>query len=584
MCGIFGVNQPYSPIARTALDQLTHRGPDQSGEWHDERLYMGHRRLSILDLSEHGRQPMVDPEQSVVIAVNGEIYNYRELKLQLKDKYHFISDSDSEVVLYGYKEWGMDGLLERVEGMFACSIYDIVARQVHLVRDPAGIKPLYYYHQGDRFAWGSELKALQCYFADLPLTVDQTALYDFLTYLYIPPPKSLYHNVFKLEAAHYLSYDLTSNRLTKKRYWSLNVKTVDIDPVNAARQLRGLVMESVEAQMVSDVPLGFFLSGGIDSSAIVGCAAQQRSESINSYTIGFEEAGFDESPFAELVAERHQTQHHCEILDQNLSLELYPKMRQWFDEPHIDTSALPTYLVSRFARQDVEVVLTGDGGDELFGGYSHYFKHQAISASGRIQSPLLKTLNRSVKRGLIGRSLGRAAANIERRFFLDGLELHTRLLGGMLRDEKHSYRTRYQIPEDYDDYWFFRQHYRPELPLISRLQYLDFHTYLPEDILTKVDRTSMAVALEARVPFITRPIIEFAFSLPEAVRLPNGEPKGVLKQAFADLLPESIINRPKKGFTVPLKRWRKTFYGDFVYPQEQLLAQLYRDESQAASD
>jgi asparagine synthase (glutamine-hydrolysing) len=574
MCGIFGVTRPDLEQARAALATLTHRGPDQAGEWCDSGLYIGHRRLSILDLSEKGRQPMSDDAASVVIAVNGEIYNYRALKKELQKKYAFKSESDSEVVLYGYKEWGMDGLLRRIDGMYAFSVYDRQQQKLYLARDIAGIKPLYYYHADGVFAWGSELKALECYFGKDTLEIDQTALYDFLTYLYVPPPKSLYRNIHKLEAAHYVTFDLAAQTLSNTRYWALNPETKSIDPASARQALRGLVLASVEAQMISDVPVGFFLSGGIDSSTIVGCAAAV-SDHINTYTIGFEEADFDESPFAEQVARLHDTRHHCRILDQSLGLDLYPRMKEWFDEPHADTSALPTFLVSQFAKEQVSVVLTGDGGDEIFGGYTHYFKFKAMAGTGHPRPAFLKAVTRRGKRWFQGKKAARAFANIERRFLLQDVELHARLLGGMLGDEKQAYRARFDIPEDYDDYWFFRKYYREELPLITRLQYLDFHTYLPEDILTKVDRASMAVSLEARVPFITREIIEFSFSLPESVRLPDNEPKGLLKLAFAELLPPGIATRKKKGFTVPLKVWREAFYGAYSYPQERLLDAIF---------
>jgi len=574
MCGIFGVTRPDLEQARAALVTLTHRGPDQAGEWCDAGLYIGHRRLSILDLSENGRQPMHDDEEAVVIAVNGEIYNYRALKKELRKRHTFKSASDSEVILYGYKEWGMDGLLQRIEGMYALSIYDRPQKKLYLARDIAGIKPLYYYHADGVFAWGSELKALECYFGKETLEIDQTALYDFLTYLYIPPPKSLYRNIHKLAAGHYVTFDLAAQTLADTRYWTLEPRIFEIDSASARQTLRGLVLDAVEAHMVSDVPVGFFLSGGIDSSVVVGCAAAL-SDKINTYTIGFEEVGYDESPFAEQVARLHDTRHHCRILDQSLSLDLYPRMKEWFDEPHADTSALPTFLVSRFAREEVSVVLTGDGGDEIFGGYSHYFKFKAMTASKHPRPAILKALTSRGKRWFKGNRAARAVANIERRLLLQGIELHARLLGGMLADEKQAWRARFDIPDDYDDYWFFRKHYREDLPPVTRLQYLDFHTYLPEDILTKVDRTSMAVSLEARVPFITREIIEFAFSLPESVRLPDGEPKGLLKLAFADLLPPGIATRKKKGFTVPVKVWREAFYGQYSYPQERLLDALF---------
>jgi len=574
MCGLFGITHPNIPRARKALQSLSHRGPDQSGDWHDAGLYIGHRRLSILDLSVNGKQPMLASKTGVLSTVNGEIYNFRELRKELQEKHVFYSQSDSEVVLNGYLEWGLDKLLDRIDGMYAFSIYDPRVNKVHLARDIAGIKPLYYYFDGKQFGWASELKAIVNYLGESQLTLDQSALYDFLTYLYIPPPKSMYQNIFKLEAAHTLSIDLNSKVMKKKRYWSLPTAVVDTDEVSAQKQLKLLVSQSIEEQLISDVPLGFFLSGGIDSSVIVSCAAQQ-SQNINTYTIGFDVPGYDESEFAQSVAAMHATRHCSKIMRRQRCIDLYSRLNQWFDEPHADTSALPTFMVSELAKKDVSVVLTGDGGDEIFGGYIHYFKFKKITASRYTNLSGLKSINAWLKQKFQSKEIGKLFSNIERRYFLTDLELHCRLLGGMLKNEKNKYRLKFGISDDYDDYWFFRQYYREELPIITRLQYLDFHTYLPEDILTKVDRTSMAVSLEARVPFISKKIIEFSFSLPESIRIPNHEPKGILTQSFATQLPKQILGRKKKGFTIPIKPWRTDFFGQYRFPQEQTLNELF---------
>ncbi len=574
MCGLFGITHPELIRARKALDTLTHRGPNQSGEWSNQDLYIGHRRLSILDLSENGRQPMLASSTGVVIAVNGEIYNFQDLRNQLRSKYSFKSHSDSEIVLHGYQEWGIEGLLSRIDGMYAISIFDPNVNKIYLVRDIAGIKPLYYYHSGGEFGWASELKALRDYLGNDHLEYDYSALYDFLTYLYVPPPKSLYRNIFKLEAAHYACFDLSSRRLTKTRFWSLPKEPQVIHQNDAKDRLRDLVIESVKDHMISDVPVGFFLSGGVDSSIVVGAAAQL-SDKINSYTIGFDVAGYDESSYAEIVAQMHQTQHHCEIMQREQGIDLFSRLKDWFDEPHADTSALPTYMVSKLAKEQVSVVLTGDGGDEIFGGYLHYFKFANMNGVQSTALSPLKNINAWAKQRFQGQEIGKAFSNLERKFFLNDLELHTRLLGGMIKNEKAEYRAQFGIPNDYDDYWFFRQYYDFDLPTLTRLQFLDFHTYLPEDILTKVDRTSMAVSLEARVPFISKKIIEFSFSLPESVRIPNNDPKGLLKQAFADFLPKEIIDRKKKGFTIPMKSWRADFFGEHVFPQENILKHFY---------
>lgn len=575
MCGIFGFSgfkNADLARARGALDMLTHRGPDQWNEFYDEAVYLGHRRLSIIDLSENGKQPMTNEAASVWVTVNGEIYNFQDLRAQLQSKYHFVSKSDSEVVVHGYSEWGLKGLLDRMDGMYAICIYDKVINKIFLVRDRVGIKPLYYSLQGKQLVWASELKSIREFFGEKNLEVDYTAVYDFLTYQYVPAPKSLFRNIFKLEPAHLIEYDINTNKHTSQRYWQLKTEErEEIDSPRAEQEVYRLLKKSITEQMVSDVPVGFFLSGGMDSSTVVALAHEQNNN-ITTFTIGFANDPNDETQYAKMVADKFKTNHISRTLDGAATAALFPRIKEWYDEPFGDISCFPTYLVSKVSKEFATVVLTGDGGDELFGGYKWYTAFQLISKYNlralRFLRPLLNPfLYRSD-------AIGKLSKKMEW-LLLSELELYTRLMGGLIREEKETFKKQWSIPADYDDYWYFRKYLRSDLPLIKRLQYLDFHTYLPDDILTKVDRVSMAVSLECRVPFLSKELIEYVFSLPQQVVLPNGRLKGLMKKAFAQLLPQVILDRDKRGFSPPIQFWRKELYQQHKTRHYKILSEVF---------
>lgn len=575
MCGIFGhncLNQNNIEYSRYALNSLKHRGPDQEGDYAYKNIYLGHRRLSIIDLSVNGRQPMIDNDSEVVLTINGEIYNYRELYEELAVEYQFNSSSDSEVVLVGYKLWGIEKLLSKLEGMFAFCIYDIEKNHIIIARDRIGIKPLYYYWNENNIAWASELKALSAFFSDLKY--DYTALYDFLTYQYIPNPKSLYQHIYKLEPGSYIRFNDNSKSFAKYKYWTLPIDNRFISINEAQEELKSLIFNSVKDQMVSDVPLGFFLSGGIDSSLVVSNAANA-DRSIKTFTIGFKESDHDETMYAENLAHKIGTQHFQKILDAKTALEYIPLLKNWYDEPFADTSAFPSFMVSKFAKENVTVVLTGDGGDEIFGGYKWYKKFQYFNAKKKYR--LLKNVgqfkNHFSKNSLSYKVLKRC----ERNWFLSDFELYTKLLGGLIKSEKTNYAKIFRIPKDYDDYYHFRKFLNNNLTNMKQLQYIDFHTYLPDDILTKVDRVSMAVSLEARVPLLSTKLVEFMFSLPEDITMPGGLLKGLVKNTYLDILSEELMIRPKKGFSIPLNNWSNDLFTKYQTPQEYILNVLYKN-------
>lgn len=576
MCGIFGsyCNEVDLAVNREALETLKHRGPDQQGEFFDKNIYMGHRRLSILDLSENGRQPMLSND--IVITVNGEIYNFQELKAELQKKYIFRSNSDSEVVLHGYIEWGIEKLLERIDGMYAIVIYDRSQNEIILARDRYGIKPLYFSDHQLKFCWASELKALEKFLERDSLQIDRTALYDYLTYLYIPTPKTLYKNVYKLSPAHYLVFSTRSFSYKIHRYWELPVQEKNYSIDAASEKVRGLIEKSVKEQMISDVPLGFFLSGGIDSSTVVA-SASRFSKQLHTFSIGFDVAEHNETQYARQVAHLFSTEHSEKILDVQAANDYFNRFKEWYDEPFADTSALPSYLVSEFAKQKSTVVLTGDGGDELFGGYEWYFRYWNYNKKhiGLLQylTPYLSNIRKRNKYSTLGRAINQLEYRSVKQF-----DLYAKLLGGLLPYEKQHYRKFWNIPPDYDDYWYFKKFYKSELTPFKRLQYMDFHTYLHDDIFTKVDRVSMSVALECRVPFMQKELVEFAFSLPENIIYYNNEKKGLLKYAFDQILPKDILYRPKRGFNIPLHHWNQQFLKDTSSQQERILSLFKTDE------
>lgn len=580
MCGIFGhtglkidqIDQSHS-----ALHTLTHRGPDS---WHHEtkaEVYLGHRRLSILDLSINGRQPM--QANGVYLTVNGEIYNFQALRRELVENYQveFVSKSDSEILLHGYIHWGIEPLLDKVDGMFALALFDSRDSKIILARDHAGIKPLYYGLINGELSWSSELKALECFYGKSNLTIDKTAVYDFMTYLYVPCPKTLYQNVFKLEPGHFLSYDLAAQRVETKRYWSLDtLERQVVEDANCKAFIQTAVHKAVQEQLVSDVPVGFFLSGGIDSS-IICYEASSCIEELLTFTIGNADKSVDEAPFAQMVAERIGAEHHCKVFSSRIADENFPLMRNFYDEPFGDVSALPTNEVCKLAREKVTVVLTGDGGDELFGGYSHYEDAERIFDIASNSKAWIRPIVVALKNHAPHRSLAKKAQRYEAKTIDDPIERWAKAKGGILKTDvfKRDWAKKNGIAEDYDDYWYYRKHDNPRLSPKTRAQHLDFHTYLHDSVLTKVDRASMAVGLETRVPFLSKDAIAAAWSVPEHLRYRDGELKGVLKHIYSDSLPAEVLYRRKQGFAVgPIEKTAKLYDRTKNVPR-QILRQLF---------
>lgn len=560
MCGILGGNNPKWDY-ENGIKCMIHRGPDGINIVREKNITLAFARLAIIDLSEKGMQPMYSSDGQVLIVFNGEIYGYRKLRNYLIRKgYRFKSTSDTEVILNAYLEWG-DKFISKIDGMYGIAIYDKRDGKIRLFRDRIGIKPLYYFFDGKNFAFSSELKGIETTCKNVRFEVDNTAIYDYLKCLYIPDPKTMYKNVYKLQAGHMLVFDIKKNDIEKDvSYWKLKVNEYQGRQRKAEdiiEEARELIKHSVAEQMVADVPVGTFLSGGIDSSIITYESSKINSE-VETFSIGFTDKKFDELKYALSIAERISVYSNSRVYDKKIYEEDFLKIRNWYDEPFADTSAYPTYLVSKLARERVTVVLTGDGGDEVFGGYPRYNMLKKHEENG-IDCALCSHVYRALVPNYQMDSK-----------WIENIRYAFQLYAFPLKETDKELRNRLGIPRDYDDLWSVRRYYRKDLPARTRYQYLDIKTYLPGDILTKVDRASMAASLETRVPFLDKRIVEFSFSLSEEDRYLNGELKGILKKAYVAEIGRTIMNRPKMGFSVPTY-----FYGKSLSPQEEMLKKIW---------
>lgn len=528
---------------------LVHRGPDDEGYYTNDDVGLGMRRLSIIDLAG-GRQPISNEDDTVHVVFNGEIYNHRELRSELERAGHrFTTRSDTEVLVHLFEEHGLE-MVHSLRGMFAFAIWDERRSRLFLARDRLGIKPLYYSSRGtDEFGFASELKALRPFLPSTP-EIDRRALGLYLAFGYVPDPHAIYEGVLKLPPGHRLVWT-REDGAEVERYWSpVRSERPVSDERAAVRKLRELLEDAVRYRLIADVPLGAFLSGGLDSSAVVACMARAMDRPVRTFTIGFEDPRWNEAPHAAEVARALGTDHTELIVKPDVE-DLFERVAVSFDEPFADSSALPMYLVSELARDHVKVCLSGDGGDELFGGYVRY--REMLRRDGEL-SPAFRSalggLARRLPRSTYGRNRllelsrsrkGRYAGMVARSLRVDE--------GGVARGDLAA-----GVP-DLDqmlDPWFAQADDR-DFP--AQLMLVDALSYLPGDILTKVDRMSMAVSLEARVPLLDHRLAEFAFSLPTRMKFRNGEGKWVFRKAVEDLLPDSVFRKPKHGFGVPLGPW-----------------------------
>lgn len=564
MCGIAGfvANGELPPVAErmVVLDRmcrsLTHRGPDDQGMMVEGPVSLGMCRLSIIDLAG-GHQPISNEDGSVTIVFNGEIYNYRELQEELQARGHsFQTNSDTETIVHAYEEFG-EACVDRLRGMFAFAIWDERQNKIFIARDRVGKKPLYYTvtSQGT-FVFGSELKALLAH-AEVSREINPEALDAYLTLGYVPDPLCIFRDCHKLPPGHHLSF--RQGQVTLKQYWDFRFERNETASRNAEdylEELRVLLDEAVRIRLISDVPLGAFLSGGVDSSAVVGLMARHTRQPVKTFSIGFHEDSYDELKFARVAARHFGTDHHEFIVTPDIC-KVVDELAWHFDEPFADPSALPTYMVSKLAREHVTVALSGDGGDELFAGYTRYGIDQRRAPFGRVprvlRESLLRPLSQQLPHAAWGRNYLHNVSLDAADRFLDSVSVFTGLTKRALYAPE--FRTHLQGEGlSTASFRFLAGRVRSGDPL-DVLLYLDSKTYLPGDILTKVDRMSMAVSLEARTPLLDHKLIEFVARIPASLKLRGGETKHIFKRAIEDFVPREILHRAKQGFGVPIQQW-----------------------------
>lgn len=568
MCGIAGIYhlETPKPVDRARVeamcDAIAHRGPDGQGVWTAPGVALGHRRLSIIDLAG-SPQPMASPDGRAMLVFNGEIYNYRELRQELRALgEQFRTDGDSEVILAAWRQWG-PGSVTRLFGMFAFAIYDLDARTLFLARDRLGVKPLYYAQLSDgSLAFGSELKALTAH-PLLRREIDPLAVEDYLTWGYVPDDRAILKGVCKLPAGHSLLLRHGAPMPRPTQWWDVSfAERRNGKPADLEAELLHLMRQAVSSRMVADVPLGAFLSGGVDSSSVVAFMAEASNSPVRTCSIGFDVAALDESAYATKVAQRFGTDHASRIVSPD-DFGAIDQLASMFDEPFADASALPTWRVCQLARESVTVALSGDGADEALAGYRrHVFQH----GEDKVRALLPQSL-----RGPVFGALGRAYPKAD--WAPRPLRAKSTLLS-LAGDSAQGYaRSMAFLPPELreqlysDDFRKLRGDYRAEDPVLAlmrgaparsgldRAQYADLKVWLPGDILTKVDRTSMAVSLEAREPLLDHRLIEFAASLPERMRVQRGQGKWLMKRAMRRYLPDDVLYRPKQGFVTPIAQW-----------------------------
>lgn len=569
MCGICGIAQPLkqkpipSSLLQTMCRAIIHRGPDDEGIYVDEYVGLGVRRLSIIDL-EGGHQPLSNEDGSVWVAHNGEVYNFPHLRQELQGRGHFFrTRTDTETLVHAYEEWGED-FVQKLRGMFVFALWDRRRQKLLLFRDRIGVKPLYYTLLPDgELVFGSELKTLILH-PRVPRSINFEALDFFLTLEYIPAPLSIFENTFKLPAGHFLIY--REGKIEAKKYWDIKPQPeekISLQSLPSVMdELYSLLRESVDLRLISDVPLGAFLSGGIDSSTIVGLMRELGANPLRTFSIGFEEISYNELKYAREIARKFETEHEEFVLEPE-ALKLTEKLIRHLDEPFGDFSIFPTYLVSEMARSRVKVILSGDGGDELFGGYEHYQAQKIAKLKGlnyvaKRMAGFLKKIPPARKKKGLWNKLRRYVQGLEKSsdlrhlrwmMFLsekDKENLYSRdlveNLGGVSEiSEREPFRGILEKLVSFD-------------PINGEL-FLDLKTYLADDIMVKVDRMSMAASLEAREPLLDHKLVEFVFSLPGNWKLHRLQTKWIFKKTMERLLPRENIYRPKEGFSIPMKHW-----------------------------
>lgn len=589
MCGIVGFlhisgsslsNADYE-VLQHCRDTLWHRGPDDQGIWLDAEvgIGLGHRRLAILDLSIEGHQPMWSPNKRYRIVYNGEIYNFKKLRNELVETgYQFCGNSDTEVILAAIQEWGLVRSLKRFIGMFAFALWDQKLQKLHLARDRVGIKPLYYGRIRNTLFFASELKAFRTY-PGFDNRISQEALHIYARYNYIPAPFTIYEGVNKLKPGCYITFgkELDNSASTPNPYWDIEgvvragaPGALHVAAEEAIPALDKLIEDAVQLRMVADVPIGAFLSGGVDSSCVVAFMQKLSTRPVKTFSIGFRAGAYDEASEARAVAQHFGTDHTELYVEPQDALNVIPFLPTLYDEPFADSSQIPTYLVSKLAREEVTVSLSGDGGDELFGGYNRHIWGQDIwnrvswmppsmrSGLGKSLSflsieawdAMFKRINSFLPQRLRHRHPGDKVHKVARALLASDAQAFYQELVSHWRSPRELLQA--------DHFAINLQHGKDKLDFLDLgqlMMYFDTVSYLPDDILVKVDRASMGVSLEARVPLLDHRIVEFAWTIPQSLKIRHGQGKWLLRQVLYQYIPSSLIERPKTGFRLPIRKW-----------------------------
>ena len=566
MCGITGwinlegkSSQNSEAVLHSMCERMKHRGPDSEGLWVENEVALGMRRLSIIDLHT-GEQPVYNEDKSVVVVMNGELYNFREVRADLEKRGHkFETQTDTEILPHLYEEYG-DAMLEHINGMFAFALWDKNKKKLLIARDKFGEKPLYYGVFDNKLIFASEPKVLLANSA-VKAEINLDALRSYLSFDYVPAPNSIYKGVSKLSAAHFLTVE--KGEIKTRRYWNLSWekrKTKSLE--SSAEELRDLLADAVRMRLVADVPLGILLSGGVDSSTVAAFATQFSTGKVKTFSIGFEEDSFDESKFARQVANHLKTEHYEDKLSVESAADLISEIGLWLDEPMSDGSLIPTFLLSRFVRKHVTVALGGDGGDEIFAGYPMYYAHKVSDIYNGIPQFLRNGLIEPVVNNLPVSSKNLSFDYKAKRFVraskYDLVTRHHSFFGSFSIDEQQEFLSKDILAQTSNDIYRNAKNLLEICDAaseIEQMQFLDINFYMAEDILTKVDRASMAVSLEVRAPFLDPRIAEFAASIPLEYKLKGNKGKYILKKAMENMLPKNILHRPKKGFGIPIAEW-----------------------------
>ena len=563
MCGIAGFNFEDKDLVKKMCDSIWHRGPDDFGYYSDKFCTIGNRRLSIIDL-KNGKQPIHNEDKTIWVVFNGEIYNFLDIKDELEKRGHnFYTNTDTEIIAHAYQEYKED-CVKLFRGMFAFCVYDLNEKKLFLARDRTGKKPLYYVDNNEKFLFASELKALLCD-EELKREINLEAVHHYLTFGYVPTPLTILNGIKKLEPGHYLIFK--GNTITIEKYWDINFNEIKSSEEYFASRIHEILKDSVKIRLIADVPIGAFLSGGIDSSIVVGLMSKL-TDNVKTFSIGFDEKDFDELKYAKIASEKFNTQHKEFNVNVNLIKDI-PFIMNQFDEPFVDPSALPTYYLCKLTREHVKVALSGDGGDEIFAGYTRYnpWDQDKVVNFYKFMPSFLKTGFSKIS----GLTYNKTGNNFFRKFKkindLSSMNKEERWMSKLNLFNEEEKRDLYvETPNVPGSFNVLNYHFKNcnSKNFLNKMLYADMKTFLLDDGLVKADRMSMLNSLEVRNPFLDTYVIDLASGIPAYLKIKNGMNKYILKKAFSDLLPKEILERGKQGFDVPIKHWIKDELRDLI--------------------